>query len=138
MTIQVSVVIWTVICFLLLVLILDRLLFRPVLALMDRRRERIDAAREKQAEYERLAAERAAEREQARADALARQKKRLRDELERTRADGRARLEAANLERARRTEGYRIQAEHDCARLLEMLSERADALAVSFAESLTK
>lgn len=138
MTIQVSVVLWTVICFLLLVLILDRLLFRPVLSLMDRRRERISAAQKKRAEYERLAAEQAARREKERADAAAQRKKQLSDELERTRADGRARVEAANLERARRTDGYRVQAERDCARLLELLSERADALAVSFAESLTK
>lgn len=138
MTIQVSVVLWTVICFLLLVLVLDRLLFRPVLALLDRRQERIDAARKKQAEYERLAAEQAARLERERAEAAALRKKQLDQALERTRADGRARLEAANLERVRRTDGHRVQAERDCARLLALLSQRADELAVSFAESLTK
>ena len=138
MTIQPSVVIWTVICFLLLVLILDRLLFRPVLALLDKRRERLDAAREKKARTERLAAERAETRERERTAALAREKKRQSDELERVRADGRARLEAADLERIRRTDGYRTSAEADCAQLLALLSQRADELAVSFAESLTK
>ena len=57
MTIQASVVIWTVICFLLLVLILDRLLFRPVLELVDRRRECVRNAEKKKAEYDRVAEE---------------------------------------------------------------------------------
>ena len=138
MTIQPSVVIWTVICFLALVLILDRLLFRPVLQVLDRRRERIRAAEAKKAEYERLTAEREARREQARADALIARKKQLGDELERVRAEGRMRVEAANEERVRRVDRYRVQTEADCARLLEMLSEQADGLAVSRAESLTK
>ena len=138
MTIQPSVVIWTVICFLALVLILDRLLFRPVLQVLDRRRERIRAAEAKKAEYERLTAEREARREQARADALIARKKQLSDELERVRAEGRMRVEAANEERVRRVDRYRVQTEADCARLLEMLSEQADGLAVSLAESLTK
>lgn len=45
MTIQISVTIWTILCFLALMLILDRLLFRPLLTFMDQRREKIDGAR---------------------------------------------------------------------------------------------
>ena len=46
MTVQLPVVLWTVICFVLLMVILNRLLFRPLLAFMDRREERIRSAAE--------------------------------------------------------------------------------------------
>ena len=47
MTVQVSVTVWTILCFLALMLILDRLLFRPLLSFMDERRSKVDGAREK-------------------------------------------------------------------------------------------
>ena len=57
MTVQLPVLLWTVICFCLLMVILDRLLFRPMLAFMDQRQERIDRAMQKKAEYDRALAE---------------------------------------------------------------------------------
>lgn len=69
MTIQPSILIWTLISFCLLMLILDRLLFRPMLSFMDARSERIAAAaRKKEADAEALSkaeAELSARREQA-------------------------------------------------------------------------
>ena len=44
MTIQPSVIIWTVICFFVFMLVVDRLLFRPVLGMMHRRQKKIDYA----------------------------------------------------------------------------------------------
>ena len=49
MSIQVSVLIWTMINFFVLMLLLDRLLFQPLLRFMDARREKIDNAREAKA-----------------------------------------------------------------------------------------
>ena len=57
MSIQISVVIWTVICFLLLMLILHNWLFKPVLEIMEKRRIRIEKAKEKQLEAQRLTVE---------------------------------------------------------------------------------
>jgi len=69
MTIQPSILLWTLISFCLLMLILDRLLFRPMLSFMDARNERIEAAMRKKDENERALseaeAELAARREQA-------------------------------------------------------------------------
>lgn len=48
MTIQPSVLIWTIICFCLLMVILNKLLFQPILKVLDDRQARIEAAREKQ------------------------------------------------------------------------------------------
>ena len=67
MNFQPSVIIWTVICFLLLTVILRNLLFAPVLKILDERNERIEAAKGKKAEIEKLTRENeeylAAERE---------------------------------------------------------------------------
>ena len=47
MNIQISVVIWTVICFGLFILIINKLLFKPLLKVMDARREKIESAHAK-------------------------------------------------------------------------------------------
>ena len=69
MTIEPSLIVWTVLCFLALVLILKKLLFQPMLTFMDTRNAKIEAARkakedartEYEAEARRLADERAAQ-----------------------------------------------------------------------------
>lgn len=61
MSIQPSLIIWTVICFLVFALITDKLLFVPVAAVIDKRKKRIaDAERKARSERETLEA---AERE---------------------------------------------------------------------------
>ena len=57
MSIQPSVVVWTVICFLLLMLILKNLLFTPVLKMLDSRKEKIEAADKKLRDIEGITAE---------------------------------------------------------------------------------
>ena len=74
MTIEPSLIVWTVLCFLALVLILKKLLFQPMLTFMDARNAKIEAARKAKeqahAEYEAkmrsLAEERAAQAAQLR------------------------------------------------------------------------
>ena len=73
MTIQLPVLLWTVICFVLLMLILSRLLFRPLLDFMDRREEKI-----------RSAARKLEETEQARRDAEEKLARFRQEEAERT------------------------------------------------------
>ena len=60
MTVQLPVLLWTVICFGALILILQHLLFRPILSLLDSRAERIAKAAAK-AEADRRAREEAEE-----------------------------------------------------------------------------
>jgi len=57
MTIQPSILLWTVITFCLTVFVLNRFLFKPMLAFMDKRQEKIDSAAAKKAENDRLLAE---------------------------------------------------------------------------------
>ena len=57
MTVQLPILLWTVICFCLLMLILHRFLFTPMLSFMDKRQERIDRAARKKEEYTRALAD---------------------------------------------------------------------------------
>lgn len=57
MTIQPSILLWTVITFCLTVFVLNRFLFKPMLAFMDKRQEKIDSSAAKKAENDRLLAE---------------------------------------------------------------------------------
>lgn len=138
MNIQLSVTIWTVICFALLVLSLQNLLFRPILKVMDDRRARIQSAQAKKAEQQRLEGEYAAA-QQAAAEALAdAQQKQLKAEIEDIRTQGRKAVEAARAARLREVEEYRLQVEAERVEILKTLSVHSDRLAAIFADSLTK
>ena len=99
MTLQPSVMIWTIINFCLLMLVLDRLLFRPLFKVMDAREEKIGRVRRAAAEREEARIRAAAEAEE-RQNALAAEAERSR--LERL---ARARAEAAAAEDRAREEG---------------------------------
>lgn len=49
---QLSLIVWTVICFLLMMLVLDRLLLKPMLRFMDERQKKIDKAEMKRQQIE--------------------------------------------------------------------------------------
>lgn len=51
MTIQISVLLWTVICFCLFIFIINRFLFKPLFAVMDKRQEKIERAQQKKEEH---------------------------------------------------------------------------------------
>ena len=138
MTIQISVLIWTVICFLLLMLILHFLLFQPVLKLLDQRSGRIRKAAAKKAEYERLSAEYEVMQKEKKAALIKERQRLVKAEIKKIRSEGRLKLEAANDERLRRVDQYRMNAEAECSELLGVLSEHGEELAVSFAETLIK
>ncbi len=46
MTVQISITVWTILCLVALMLILNRFLFRPLLSFMDRRNDKIRLAKE--------------------------------------------------------------------------------------------
>lgn len=103
MTIEPSLIVWTVLCFFALMLILKKLLFQPMLTFMDTRNAKIEAARkakedartEYEAEARRLADERAAQEAQLRqsdAEALEQAQEELRCETTQKRAEAAQRL----------------------------------------------
>jgi len=136
-TIQISVLIWTVICFCLLMLILDRLLFRPIHALMDARNERIRLAREKKALHEeRLLAQENEHKAALEAAALdaARQ---AQDKLELARREASDAVEKAEARRFESINETKAAIETERKEMTEKLSGSVDDLARSFAEKLT-
>ncbi len=136
MTVQYPVLLWTVICFVLFAVILDRLLFRPLLAFMDRREERI-----------RNAAETLRKRDEARREAeegLARFRE---EEAERTKtlsAEAIARAEeeasalllAATEEQKRSAETCREALAREAEEIGKAADEKADELARTYLSAL--
>ncbi len=138
MTIQLSVSIWTIICFILMMLILHHLLFQPVLQVIDARKERIQNAAAKKAEDEKLAEEYASMLLQKKAVLQNVQQKQIKDEIEAIRADSKKAVEGAKEERLQEVEQYRAKAEAERTEILETLSVHTSQLAAAFANSLIK
>ena len=126
MNIQVSVMVWTVICFLLLVLILQKLLFAPMLRMMDARTARIAAAKKRHEDNEN--AEKAAK---AAADEAFRESTvKAKNDAERMIVQGQ---EADRLLAAARTEE-----QNECERYAKSLDAEKSALSAEVAGEAEK
>ena len=82
MNIQPSVMVWTVICFLILTVILKNLLFTPILKIMDSRREKIQAASKKKEDIEKCVLEHKNQAEKEKALAEEKSRKETKQKLE--------------------------------------------------------
>lgn len=136
MNIQISVVIWTLICFMLLYVILKNLLFKPVLAVMDRRQAKTEAAKQAKAESERqleqIRLRKLAERE---AEAINRQES-VKAEAEKIRLEGKKLLEDAKEMRIRTVEQYRAEMDAEYDTDLKMAADNMSAVADNFLSHL--
>lgn len=138
MTIQISVTIWTIICFVLLMLILHNLLFKPVLKVMDERRERIEKAAQKKAENERLESEYASMLKEKEKAFLEAQKKQVEEEIEAIRLNSKKAIEVATEERIRYADSYREKERAERNEILDALSVHAEEIAIVFANKIIK
>ena len=138
MNIQLSVTVWTVICFVALMLILHFLLLKPVLKVMDDRRRRIQDAAEKKAEHERLSQEYALRLEEQKAARESAQRLQAETEIEKIRAKGKKAVEAAKEDCIREVDDYRLRVDAEHTEILRILNDRKDKLAAIFASSITK
>lgn len=136
MTIQLSVLVWTIICFGLLMLILHHLLFQPILKVMDDRNARIRSAAKKKAELAAIAEKNAAALREKEAARLAAQRRRIKEQIETIRLDGKKAAEAAKDGRLRAVDAYRQKTEAERVEILITLSAHAAELAAAFAESV--
>ncbi len=138
MTVQISVTLWTIICFVLLMLILHNLLFKPVLRVLDARREKIENAAAKKAEWERTEREHAAMLADMRESAAAEQQRLIKENVETIRQESKKTVELAKDARMRLVDEYRSYVEKEHSAILVALSEHKAELATAFAERLTK
>ena len=138
MTIQISVIIWTVICFILLMLILNNLLFKPLLDIMDKRREKIEAARAKRAEYDRVIAENKKLSAEKKAEHEADSRRLIKERVEKLRSDQKKAVEAAKEVRLQRLDESRRSTEAEEAQILTKLCAHSEELAIMLADKIVK
>ena len=138
MTIQLSVTVWTVICFVLLMLILHNLLFKPVLAVMDKRNKKIEGAKAKKAEFEKIQSENDALLSKKKKAFLEARLKKSTEEIEAIRANSKLAAQKAQEERLKTVEEYRYKSDVEHKEILLVLEAHSTDLASAFAENLVK
>lgn len=136
MTIQPSILIWTLISFCLLMLILDRLLFRPMLSFMDARNERIAAAQTKKEEDERALSAAEAELSERREAARVRRTEMAGAELADAKIRAKGMLAKADAERESRVETCKNELVLKSRELEDGLEMGIDRLAKAFADKM--
>ncbi|MGN1316226.1 MAG: ATP synthase F0 subunit B [Acutalibacteraceae bacterium] len=138
MTIQLSISVWTIICFVLLMIILDKLLFKPVLKVMDERKERIKRAADRKAEYEEKQKEYDALILEKKKQAQQEQSLKIKKKIESIRTESKEAVEEANQRRIRTVDEYRLKTDEEQCLILKDLSAHATEIAKLFADSLVK
>lgn len=138
MTIQLSVVIWTIINFILLMLILHFLLYRPVLKVMDERKKRIASAKEKKEAIDKLESEYESMLVEEEKAFLEAQQKEIEEEIETIRLETKKAVEEAREERLQLVDDYREQTKIQQEEILKFLHSKSGELAALFADSIIK
>ncbi len=138
MTIQISVLIWTVISFVLLMIVLRNLLFKPVLELMDSRRERIKKAAEKKSELEKLTQEQEILYLQKKEAAFKDHKKQVKGMVEEIRSQSKRDIDEARTARLKRIDSYHAEVEAQQRSILSDFTAKSYEIAFCFADSLIK
>ena len=136
MNIQPSVMVWTVICFLLLTVILKKLLFAPVLKIMDERREKIEAAANKKEAMEKLILEHNIQAEKQKELAAEKKRKETKQRIEQIQLQSRKEIEAAQRLCLADVQKYRegIRDEHD--RIVSSAAPYMETAAALFAKNI--
>ena len=136
MNIQPSVIVWTVICFLLLMIILKNLLFTPVLKMLDSRKAKVEAADKKLRDIESIEAENtkriAAEKIRAEAESIAEVKK----NVQQIQSQGKKEIENAQRKCLSDIEKYRqgITGEYD--KIVYSVAPKMETAAAIFAKNI--
>lgn len=136
MNIQPSVIVWTVICFLLLMIILKNLLFTPVLKMLDSRKAKVEAADKKLRDIESIEAENtkriAAEKIRAEAESVAEAK----EKVQQIQSQGKKEIEKAQRKCLSDIEKYRqgITGEYD--KIVYSVAPKMETAAAIFAKNI--
>lgn len=136
MTIQLPVLLWTVITFCLFAFVVNRLLFKPLLAFMDQRQARIDAAAQKKAEYDRALVESEQKLEAFRAEESRYAAQCAKDVLDLARHDADAVLGEAATARMRKISEHRAELGIEHHEIEETLEARVEKLAAAYISTL--
>ena len=136
MTIQVSIIIWTVICFSLLMLILHNWLFVPVLRMIDERRKKIEDARQKKAAIESITSQNESRIEAQKAEYIKTKKQNEKLFLEELKVEGKKQIDAAQKKRMDTVDKYRTQMKNDYSQIVDSVRPDIEKAAEIFAEKI--
>ncbi len=129
MTIQISIVIWTVICFVLLMLILHNFLFKPVLKMIDSRKERLALARQKEALQNKKIEENKAFILQQKDEHAKRKEQLAKEAAEQLNVKGKLQVEEAQRKRIKDVDDYRALMENSYKQIISVASKEMDKIA---------
>ena len=130
MNIQISVVVWTVICFLLLMLILKNLLFKPVLKMLDNRKEKIEGAREK------ITAENEEYIQKQREFDIEVHKKEAKEQAQKIQSEGKKEIEAAQRKSLDEINAYRESIIDEYEDIVKSVAPEMETAAAIFAKNI--
>ena len=136
MSIQPSVVVWTVICFVLLMIILKNLLFKPVLEVLDKRKEKIDAAAKKLRDIESITAENerrlASEKARAEAESIAVAK----EKVQQIQSQGKKEIQNAQRKCLSDIDEYRNGITEEYDKIVYSVAPKMETAAAIFAKNI--
>ena len=136
MNIQPSVMVWTVICFLLLTVILKKLLFTPVLNMMDSRREKIQAAAKKKEDIGKLILEHEIQTEKEKALAEEKNRKETKQKLEQIQLQSKKEIEAAQRQCLDDIQKYREGIVDEYDKIVYSVAPKMETAAALFAKNI--
>ena len=136
MNIQPSIMVWTVICFLLLMVILKNLLVTPVLKVIDSRREKSEAAKEKKETIEKLILENEAQTEKAKVLAQEKKRKQAKQRLEEIQLQSKKEIEAAQRQCLDDVQKYRDNIVHEHDKIVDSVAPKMETAAALFAKNI--
>ena len=117
-------------------LILHNWLFKPVLEVMEKRRNRIEKAKEKQLEIQRLSAEHESMLAEQKKTFLKEQKAKADMEIEKIQADSKKSVDSARTVRLNTYETYREECAKEYSRILSNAEKSTEQIAEIFADRL--
>ncbi len=134
--VQLSVIVWTVICFILLMIILRNLLFEPVLKIMDKRQARIDRAADRKQEIEARMQQNeqqlAEQRQQYIADRIAADKQLL----QQIRSEGKKQSDQAQKDCLAAVEEYRESLHDEYEHIVQSVAPEMETAAAIFVQNI--
>ena len=136
MNIQPSIMVWTVICFLLLCVILKNLLFVPVLKVIDSRHEKTDAAKEKKRTMEKLVSEHEIQLKREKILAEERNRKLSKQRLEQIQLQSKKEIEAAQRQCLADVQQYREDIISEREKIVSSVAPKMETAAALFAKNI--
>lgn len=136
MSIQPSIMVWTVICFLLLCVILKKLLFEPVLVVIDSRHEKAEAAKEKKRSIDELVSEHESQLKKEKVLAEERKRKLAKQRLEQIQHQSKKEIEDAQKKCLADVQKYRDDIIDEREKIVSSVAPKMETAAALFAKNI--